>query len=323
MLQKISKLFRRKHKNSYTNTDLLKPVKKYSFVFVCQKGQIEIESLFLAASLKHFLKCDYELIAMVPGPESYFGKPSAITLNLLKKMGVRVEFMNNDVISKTLAKNPDTDFSIRENKLLFMSNKIYCLKIPMTGDKTIFLDSDIFFTKAFYGDICFSIPYNALRYIGIGGYTKMDGEWDKLFKFAKVKMPNLRVKINKKKEGQPDCLLTPPLFMAGVFGINTELLPEFSETWLELFNRFYAARPVGDIFFVEEYTLILTAHKLELPYNVLARDWDNFAIFHYHNMDKMKSNREVVDLAKLFIEKYPEIKDMIRDNENWNFLLSE
>ena len=143
--------------HSYTDTNLINPVKKYAFVFVCHKGRLEVESLLMVASLKRFLRCDYELIAAIPTPESIFGEPSETTLNLLKKMGVRFEKVHNGFIEEVISKDPDIDLT--DNKTLFLVNKAYALQIETSADKIIFIDSDMIFYKEFCEDISFSMPF--------------------------------------------------------------------------------------------------------------------------------------------------------------------
>ena len=52
---------------------------RYCFVFVCQQGDLELKARLLAASLRHFLRCDFELVAALPTPDA--GCPSAFWPN--------------------------------------------------------------------------------------------------------------------------------------------------------------------------------------------------------------------------------------------------
>ena len=105
---------------------------KYCFVFVCQQGELEIKSMLLAASLKENLRCNYELIAAIPQPESRWGKISENTEKLIKKLGIRKVEIENQI---------DLNYPI--------GNKVSCFGIESGADKIIFLDSDILCVRNF------------------------------------------------------------------------------------------------------------------------------------------------------------------------------
>ena len=105
---------------------------KYCFVFICQKGHLEIESVLLAASLKRNLKCEYELIAAIPTFDDKLEKPEEFTINILHDLGVRTVYFTNNLLAK---------YPIKVAYL--MTNKFYCLTITNDANKLIFLDSDI------------------------------------------------------------------------------------------------------------------------------------------------------------------------------------
>jgi hypothetical protein len=65
-------------------------LRNFAFVFICQRGRLEIESLLLAASLKRFLRGEFELIAAVPTSIELLGEPRPTTLELLRRLGVRI-----------------------------------------------------------------------------------------------------------------------------------------------------------------------------------------------------------------------------------------
>ncbi|HEY6853265.1 MAG TPA: hypothetical protein VI139_03390, partial [Gemmatimonadales bacterium] len=68
---------------------------RYCFAFVCQAGELEPKALLLAASLRRHLRCEHELVAAIPQPESAWGKPGAATLDALRRMGVRFAAIEN------------------------------------------------------------------------------------------------------------------------------------------------------------------------------------------------------------------------------------
>lgn len=302
-------------KNSYTNTYKIKPIKKYAFVFVCQQGRLEQEALFLAASLKRYLKCDYELIAAIPTPESVMGYPSDITIKLLKKMGVRIERMSNELVEK----EPNLDFNTYQNKTLLFANKIFCFNIPTFADKLVFLDSDMILNEEFSGDISLSIPFNA-RSAGVTDSIVADGSWDKLFELVGAKMPLLRMKRTN-KEDSSDSYFSPPHFNAGFIGINTEISKAFFNTWLKCYKKILSANLIANPILTEQVALALTVHKMEIPYNILNNDCSVLAFYHYFSKaEKILKRPKVHKLFQSILEEYPEMKDLIRDNKDWEFL---
>ncbi|MBU1683416.1 hypothetical protein KJ742_05725 [Patescibacteria group bacterium] len=305
-------------KNTYTDTSLIKPIKKYAFVFVCQEGPLEIEALFLAASLKRFLKCDYELIAAIPRPESIFGKPSEITLNLLKEMGVEIGYIYNDIV----AKNPNIDF--KKHRVWLMTNKLFAIKLAnklaTSADKIIFLDSDMLLHKKFTGDICFSIPFNA-RLVPMGATMWFDGKWDQFFQLAGATMPPLRIKRTKNNDNQPSCNYIPPSFNAGFIGLHNNLVNEFSAEWIKCFNKIISQDLIDNTYFLEEITWGITMHKMQMPYNILNIDYPNLPFFHYAPKSKLKNNNKMINLMQSILKEYPSIKKIINNNHNWQFLL--
>src|SRR6266498_3081084 len=94
----------------------------YCFVFVCQEGELTIQSLLLAASLKQFLRCDHELVAAVPGPVDRWGTPPVAALAMLRELGVRMVSITNPL---------DDDYPI--------GNKLACLDVETQADKVVFL----------------------------------------------------------------------------------------------------------------------------------------------------------------------------------------
>jgi len=306
-------------KNNYTDTKLIKPIKKYAFVFVCQKGRIEIESLFLVASLKKFVKFDYEIIAALPKPKSIFGEISNITLDFFNKMGVRTETFTNDFIIKAAAKGINID--PKENKALFLANKAYALQIRTSADKIIFVDSDMIFHEEFTRNICFSIPFNAYL-AGPGLYKTSSGKWDQIFKEMGVNMPNLRVKLNRENEGIDEYTFTPSFFNNSFYGIRTSCAKKLSKIWIKFSKKIFFQQIIKNFNKTGEVPFNLALYKAGIIYNILNLDWKHKPYFHYYSdVNKLKYKPKIIDLAKSIIKEHPEIKDLISDNKEWAFIL--
>src|SRR6476469_1971853 len=100
--------------------------RSFSFIFVCQSGRLENQALLLAASLRRNLRCDHELIAAVPSPQDTWGSLSSDTVDLLTRLKVRRVSIENQI---------DPAYPI--------GNKISCLRVPVSTDRSVFVDSDI------------------------------------------------------------------------------------------------------------------------------------------------------------------------------------
>ena len=295
-------------KQDFTKLSQVEPVKKYAFVFVCQKGNLEIESLLLAASLKRFLKCDYELIAAIPHPIEIFGKPRTTTIDSLKKMGVRIVDIYNDIV-------PKKNFEKRH----LVANKYPCLRIPTDADKLIFLDSDILFYKDFFGDIRFSIPLNLVR-VGFLGASMYSGIYKEIFESMGIELPSLLIRIEKENK----VTYTPPHFNSGFVAIKTDLAPKLSKYWSDFFKKLEAEKTLENPLHTDQIALALAVQKMNVPYEILFldRSLNNPSFFHYSLLERLKNSVKMRELAKYLAKELPEIKELVRDHPAWQFLLN-
>jgi hypothetical protein len=97
-----------------------------AFVFVCQSGELEAKAAILAASLRRHLPADAVLVALVPQPESDWGRLADHTLRFLESLGVRIASVENPI-------GPGYP----------IGNKISCVDVDVPADRVVFLDSDI------------------------------------------------------------------------------------------------------------------------------------------------------------------------------------
>lgn len=317
----------------YTNLSALKPIQKYAFVFVCQEGKLEIESVLLAASLKKFLKCDYELIAAVPQPEELLGRPKELTLEILKKMGVKIVHIYNGIIAKgKLAKG------------YLYTNKAYCFRIATLAEKIIFLDSDTLLIKEFFGDWSFTIPFNAL-FIGQVDALYFQGKWQRIFDLAGVELPPLRFKVGEDSKYFP--LYVPISFHERFIAINTNFASQLSGYWLKFFKKIDSKIfKHEDNLFASQIALSLAVHKMKIPYCFLmGREeklfvnykkkkkienyplLDSFGVeksfINYKDTARIKNYPLLNSFVKSLITDYSDITKLIRGNSEWEFLLKD
>jgi len=292
--------------HDYTDLDACRPLKKYAFVFVCQEGVHEIGALLLAASLKRYLKCDYELVAAIPAPSNIMGCPNPLSIKLLEEMGVRVVNIYNEIVAKN-----------RRDKRHLITNKMYCLKIPTGADKLIFLDSDFLCRNDFEGDPRFLIPFNARLAIGSGarGY---EGRWYKFYEAVNARMPLIRIRV----EDGEHVRYVPPSFNSGFIAVNANRAAELAECWFECWETFdregvVSSRP----YHIGQYSLSAAVIKMDMPFEIIDRGWFFKYFLVCHEVSEMKKNSEAMRLVISLLEEYPGILEIIKDNPEYNFLL--
>ncbi len=171
---------------------------KYSFVFVCQQGELEIKSLLLAVSLKRYLRCDHELVVALPQPEALWGKPSDATLRLLESSGVRLVPIGNPI---------GRDYPI--------GNKLACLGIETTADKIVFLDSDMLCLREFHHARRFELAFNA-KPADLRTFGSEPGEWSRVYAAFGLDVPAVPVLATVSGEAMP------PYFNAGMIAVRRD-----------------------------------------------------------------------------------------------------
>lgn len=285
------------------------PRRKYAFIFVCQQGVLEIKSLLLAASLKKFLRCEYELIAAVMGPEETFGKPSEQTLALLQQWGVRLVPIVNEV-----------------NPLYTHANKIACLKIPTTADKVVFMDTDILCMREFDDEPRFARDIN-LKPADLFRACLTEEVWQAAYAGMGLPMPSERMQMTVAEEE------TLPYFNSGFIAINRGI--DLASAWLD------CARTLESIETVpkqepwsDQTSLPIAIQKLKLDYDCLDERY-NFPVncrplnpdalpyfCHYHGLKWIRKEpllrQYVLELGK----EHPELGRMLKADPGWAKILA-
>jgi len=144
--------------------------------------------------------------------------------------------------------------------------------------------------------------------------------WDELFDLVGAEMPRMRIKYRKKKEGQPEYMYTPPYFNAGLISINAHLANELFKTWMSCYETLISKELLEHPRYSEQVALTLAVHKMNIPYNILNKDYSDLPFLHYFSLIVLKNNTKAVDLVKSILNQYPEIKELIRNNEKWKFV---
>jgi len=288
----------------FTDLNAVDPVQKYAFIFVCQQGRLEIQALLLAASLKRYLKCEYELIAVVPEPIMFMGAPRDESLAFLSDLGVRVEIIQNDLMQ----------YAHEATAANFYANKIYCFGVKTDADKLVFLDSDVLCFKDFFGDARYRIPFNA-KLVGMAGVVTAIGKWEQLYELVNVPLPKIRLKVIGTEEGYPDSAFVPPYFNSGFVAVHSDLAVLLRDTWLDCFKAVRDSGILDIAFLAEQVSLPLAVHRMGLVFDVLKVQ--DLPTCHYHRLKQLEANPELLRLAKDLVFCHPALRKIVKSEPEW------
>jgi len=281
---------------------------RYAFVFVCQAGELEIKALLLAASLKRFLRCDFEMIAALPTPASIWGELAPATRELLQQLGVRIEPIVNPI---------DTDYKI--------GNKLACFDVPTRADRIVFLDSDMLCLRDFGEPDCLRVPF-AAKPADLRTFAADAEAWQPLYAAAVVELPQLRLPTTVSGEFGLAYFNSGVIFADAASGLGTAWI-ECARTILEV----PAMREQRH--WLDQVSLAIAVHKLGLAYSGLDERFnfpahlkpvpDELPFFcHYHWPRIIEREPLLVALVRDLVREYPAIARHMTGNAEWNPLLN-
>lgn len=292
----------------FTDLDALDPVNRYAFVFVCQRGRLEIQSLLLAASLKRNLKCNYELVAAVPAPARIMGTPRDESLAFLEELGARIEVVENEFVS---CASEVTSANLH-------ANKIFCLAVKTAADKLVFLDSDMLCFKEFRGDVRFRIPFNA-KLVGMAGVVSAIGKWRALYELANLPLPPIRMRVIGTEENLPGSAFVPPYFNSGFVAVQASLTRSLSDTWKDCFRLVRDSGLLDEAFLAEQVSLPLAVHRMNLVFDVLKVE--DLPTYHYHRLPQLEANPSLLCFARDLVRGNAGLQRIIEREPDWRCLL--
>lgn len=281
---------------------------KYSFVFICQQGELEIKSILLAASLKRFLRCDHELVAALPQPESRWGKPADATLHLLASLGVRQARITNPV---------DDGYPI--------GNKLACLNIETTADKIVFLDSDMLCLREFPHLPRFEQAFNA-KPADLHTFGSVPGEWALVYASLGLDLPTVPVLATV--SGQT----MSPYFNAGMIAVRRDA--GLGDVWVDCARAIDANPAIGNKRpWLDQIALPVAVARLGLavdylderfnyPAHLKPLDGHDLPYFcHYHSPDVLRREPLANALVTELVSGYPALRSIIETVPEWRILL--
>ena len=271
-------------------------VKPYSIVFVSQAGIIELESLFLAVSLRRFLKDNVEIIAATPSKEALCPK----TIELFDNLSVEIREFHN----------PLTDYAVAIRRDLLMTNKIFAIDLISESNDVVFIDSDTIALKELSFDIG---QYDSISpRVGFPGGHLKGASWEEAAKACSTTLPSERVTISN---GSIENNI-PPAFNAGFMMLSSRIFKRFLKEWRQNFEALGRSKVLGSAgFFTEQTAYTLTVHKLGLNYTFLNDIPLASCLLHYvpGKFKRLSSDPLSSALFKSFLEEYPSISQIFAD----------
>ena len=283
----------------------------YSFVFVCQAGDLEIKAMLLAASLNRFVSCPYEMVVALPQPESRCGVPAAPTLRMLQDLGAKLAPVWNQV---------DPEYPI--------ANKISAMAIATHGRRRIFLDTDIMCMLPFTGDTRLEAPFGAVpadrRTWGAG-----PGDWDRVYGLFGLTTPPVRVRTARTREE------TPPYYNAGFIMAESSVADSLAHTWLECAQVIDRTPHVPNKRpWLDQIALPVAVTRLGLGHRFLdetfncpgdarLRSADGIPQFcHYHAQLAVKRLPVLNQLFRELVDQHPALRERVQRDRLWKDVLS-
>jgi hypothetical protein len=282
-------------------------VPEYSFVFVCQQGELEIKAMLLAASLHRFVTAAYEMVAAVPHPADRYGALARGTVGMLEGLNVRLAPITNSV---------DPTYPI--------ANKISAMAISTRGRRRIFLDSDIMCTRELSIEPRLDVPFGAAPAAGLTWGQQLDN-WHRAYALFGLTTPDLRIRTLRTREE------TPPYYNAGFIVAGGEVADAFAAAWLECCLVIDRERSIPDKRpWLDQIALPIAVTRLGLPHHFLdetfnhpgdARVLPQFC--HYHAPLRAKRLPVVKALVREMVERHPALRERVLKDRLWSDVLSD
>jgi hypothetical protein len=273
--------------------------RRYAFVFVCQQGELEAAALLLAASLKRFLRCAYELIACVPEPAEIWGEPSDLTHDLLAELGVRVAAITNEF-------GPERP----------TANKITCMQVSTDADKIVFCDSDMLCLRDFASDEHLVAAFNA-----VPAYGESFDQWDAAFATVGLPAPPRTEPTLMSNE------LSVPYFNSGFVSVDTSI--GFGDAWLDCMRAIVESESVAPSRFEDQASLALAVATLGIEYEYLDERF-NYPqlhkpvdarnppyISHYSQRALLRHEPVLEKTVASLVEEQPRLLELMEADEQW------
>ena len=284
-----------------------------AFVFVCQRGELELKSLLLAASLRQQSRARAELIAAVPEVLGHDGTPSEATLRALDDLDVKVVGIRNRVIGNQK----------REGDLLI--NKAYCLGIETQAQRLAFVDSDILCLRPWEEAVLLTPQYLLAKPVDL----QTERRWNDLYDVFGMEVPETQIPSTRSAEPGP------PYFNSGFIVVEPFVGRQLRDLWLDTFKRITASGAMEDNpFFREQVSLAVAVQRAKLEFGLLGEEYNHPAhltpvregtlpVFaHYHRPDVIAADNVLRESVRSASRSHPQISNLASAQADWAALLS-
>lgn len=280
----------------------------YTFVFVCQAGELEIKALLLAASLKRFVRGAYELVAAVPTPAEVWGELAPATRQLLRTLDIRVESIVNPI---------GTDYPI--------GNKLACLNVPARDGKIVFLDSDILCLRPMHDGLLRAAAF-AAKPADLRTFSADTDVWRPLYAAAGASVPQLQMPTTVSGE------FGLAYFNSGVVCADTQA--HLGAAWLDCARRILP-EPVmqANGHWLDQVSLAIAVNRSQLAYTSLDERYNFPAhlkplsaplpfLCHYHWPRIVRSEPALLEQVQDLVREFPAIGTLMARDTEWAALLA-
>lgn len=308
---------------------------KYTIKFTCHgDSYIEPQTVLLVASLKEYLKIDYELICIAPYNE--------VPVNMKKNLSPAVSFdYNNYYYSEPLdeSRNFLLKMGCEFRKVLNNRDNPYfnlALSIGEQGDsnKCISLDSDILLINDFYERSSFrEVDVNGVgEYYknSPGGFDSFIAPMEDIYRVCEVPAQYLRIITTS----APNEEISPPNYNIGFIAYPNKIVPELRKTMIWCWDKIdtidinYGGHGETEMSrlvrkaLTSQVAFTMAVHKLGLTYEFLDIRYSYQAemilkksysindcfFYHYRHPNLLFYSKKVIKTVCNLLEKYPEIK---------------
>lgn len=279
----------------------------FAFVFVCHGGELEIKSLLLAASLRATLGDAPELIAAVPGPASVWRAPSPAAQEMLRRLRVDVQAVENPI-----------------GAAYPIGNKVACLSVATHARTVAILDSDILCLGKFDNDPAAATGFAAKpadKRTFPGGVEV----WQPLYAAVCAGLPERTVTTTFSNE--PGL----PYFNSGV--VFTTQPARLGAAWVKCartLNSVLEAR--GQRHWLDQVSLPIAMQLCNLDFTALDDRWNypahlqslgaaSLYFCHYHWPKIIAGEPRLYACARDLAARHPELRQTIAAHSDWSGLL--
>lgn len=282
-----------------------KHLRNFRIMWVCQRGQLEMESVLLAASLRKFLRNPAELVLGIPQWQDGSLDPTTTTLDFLKGLDVDIVQFRNPVAEEHDFEQPYPH-----------SNKLFLFELESNADKTIFFDSDTIFLEDCLGHPAFQVPLTLIP-VGFPG-AHIDGfSWEPLYQACDIEMPCERmITIGKTASQAPLPWCSPNAFTANVIGVSGEHRLGFFAVWHDVYRKLLETRVLHTaegtpLKHVDQIALSLAVTRLKIPY---ICQWGGDRMrFHYWNPQRLVARPKIMEIVRSIITDFPGISSVYQE----------